>query len=60
VLDSPLVTAEWLAGHLSLVRVVDVRWYLDGRSGRAAYEAGHIPGAVWIDLDHELSDPVGP
>jgi thiosulfate/3-mercaptopyruvate sulfurtransferase len=36
-----------------------VRWYLDGRSGRAAYEAGHIPGAVWVDLDAELSDPVG-
>jgi thiosulfate/3-mercaptopyruvate sulfurtransferase len=30
--------------------VIDVRWYLDGRSGRAAYEAGHIPGAVFVDL----------
>jgi thiosulfate/3-mercaptopyruvate sulfurtransferase len=54
---SPLVTAEWLCGHLGEVRVVDTRWYLDGRSGRVAYEAGHIPGAVWVDIDTELSDP---
>jgi thiosulfate/3-mercaptopyruvate sulfurtransferase len=35
--------------------VADVRWYLDGRSGRAAYESGHIPGAVFVDLDVDLS-----
>lgn len=35
--------------------VVDVRWYLDGRDGRAAYEAGHLPGAVWVDLDRALA-----
>jgi thiosulfate/3-mercaptopyruvate sulfurtransferase len=52
-----LVSGEWLAAHVADVRVVDVRWYRDGRSGRAAYEAGHIPGAVWIDVDHELSEP---
>jgi thiosulfate/3-mercaptopyruvate sulfurtransferase len=52
-----LVTGEWLAGHLDDVRVVDVRWYLDGRSGRDAYLAGHIPGAVWLDIDTDLSDP---
>ena len=53
----PLVSADWLADHLDDVRVVDVRWYLDGRSGRAAYEAGHLPGAVWLDVDTDLSDP---
>jgi thiosulfate/3-mercaptopyruvate sulfurtransferase len=37
--------------------VADVRWYLDGRSGRAAYEAGHLPGAVFIDLDRWLAGP---
>lgn len=56
----PLVSGEWLAAHLADVRIVDVRWYLDGRSGRAAYEAGHIPGAVWLDIDTELSDPATP
>ena len=30
--------------------LADVRWYLDGRSGRASYEGGHLPGAVFVDL----------
>jgi thiosulfate/3-mercaptopyruvate sulfurtransferase len=53
----PLVTAAWLESHSSAVRVVDARWYLDGRSGHEAYLRGHIPGAVWVDLDRELSAP---
>jgi thiosulfate/3-mercaptopyruvate sulfurtransferase len=35
--------------------LLDVRWYLDGTDGQAAFEAGHIPGARWVDLDHDLS-----
>ena len=35
--------------------VADVRYYLDGRSGRAAYDAGHIPGAVFVDLEAQLA-----
>jgi thiosulfate/3-mercaptopyruvate sulfurtransferase len=53
----PLVSAAWLAEHLADVRVVDVRWYLDGRSGLTAYERGHLPGAVWLDVDSDLSAP---
>jgi thiosulfate/3-mercaptopyruvate sulfurtransferase len=56
----PIVAADWLAEHLDDVHVVDVRWYLDGRSGRAAYEAGHLPGAVHLDIDDDLSDPASP
>lgn len=56
----PAVSAEWLAAHVADVRVVDVRWYLDGRSGRDAYLAGHIPGAVWLDIDTDLSAPASP
>lgn len=57
----PLVSGAWLAAHLADVRVVDVRWYLDRtRSGRAEYEAGHLPGAVHLDIDSELSDPADP
>ena len=52
----PFVDAEWLEAHLDDVVVADVRWYLDGRSGRAAYEAGHIPSAVIVDLDEVLSE----
>lgn len=35
--------------------LADVRWYLDGRSGRAAFEAGHLTGARFVDLDTDLS-----
>jgi thiosulfate/3-mercaptopyruvate sulfurtransferase len=59
-LPGPLVTGEWLATHRDGVRIVDVRWYLNGPSGRDAYAAGHIPGAVWLDIDSELSDPATP
>ena len=51
----PIVSADWLAAHRDDVVVADVRWYLDGRSGRDAYRAGHVPGAVWIDLDVVLA-----
>jgi thiosulfate/3-mercaptopyruvate sulfurtransferase len=37
--------------------IADVRWYLDGRSGRDAFHAGHIAGAVFVDLDEWLADP---
>jgi thiosulfate/3-mercaptopyruvate sulfurtransferase len=55
----PFVTPEWLAGHRDAVVLADVRWYLDGRSGRAAYEAGHIPGAVFVSLEDDLAAPAG-
>ena len=37
-----------------------MRWYLDGRSGRAAYVRGHLPGAVFVDLERALSRPPRP
>jgi thiosulfate/3-mercaptopyruvate sulfurtransferase len=51
------VDGRWLLEHLGEpdLRVIDLRWYLDGRSGRAAYETGHIPGAVFVDLDREVT-----
>jgi thiosulfate/3-mercaptopyruvate sulfurtransferase len=55
-----LVDADWVAARGGSVVVADVRWYLDGRDGRAAYEAGHIPGAVFVDLDADLSAPGDP
>ncbi len=36
--------------------VLDVRWSLAGPDGRPAYLAGHVPGAVYVDLEHELAD----
>ncbi|WP_210651430.1 sulfurtransferase [Nocardioides sp. SYSU D00065] len=37
--------------------LADTRWYLDGRSGHAAYLAGHLPGAVFVDLDSWVAGP---
>ena len=37
--------------------VLDVRWRLGGPPGREEYDKGHIPGAVFVDLDSELADP---
>lgn len=57
---APFVDAAWLAEHRSEVVLADVRWYLDGRSGRAAFEAGHLPGAVFVDLDRRLAAAADP
>jgi thiosulfate/3-mercaptopyruvate sulfurtransferase len=53
-----LITAGELAS-LDAVTVLDVRWRLGGPSGRSLYEAGHIPGAVFVDLDRDLAAPPG-
>ena len=49
----PLVSAEWLRAHREDpdVRVIDFRWYLLDRKGRDEYLRGHIPGAVFVDLE---------
>ena len=68
-----LVGTNWLAAHLddpqARVRVLDIRGYVrhidDGAGGmKAAYEAardeydaGHIPGAVYVDWTRDITDP---
>lgn len=39
--------------------LLDVRWSLGGPPGRPSYEAGHIPGARYVDLDTALAGPPG-
>jgi thiosulfate/3-mercaptopyruvate sulfurtransferase len=56
----PFVDAAWLAEHRDEVVLADVRWYLDGRSGAAAFAEGHLPGAVFVDLDRWLAAPADP
>lgn len=56
----PVVSIEQLRMMGDRVVPADVRWYLDGRSGRAAYQAGHLPGAVFVDLDRVLARPGSP
>jgi thiosulfate/3-mercaptopyruvate sulfurtransferase len=52
----PVVPWEWVQSRPNCV-LADVRWYLDGRPGRQAYEVGHLPGAVFVDLDRWLAAP---
>lgn len=59
---NPFVSTDWLAAEIGApdLRVVDVRWYIDPRRvGRLAYLAGHLPGAVFMDVDADLSAPGG-
>lgn len=59
--DDPktLVSTGWLEAHLKDpdLRVIDASWYLpdQNRNGRAEYDASHIPGARFFDID-EISD----
>lgn len=54
-----LVSTDWLARHLDApdLRIVDATWRLPGQGGdpRAGYEAAHIPGARFFDIE-EISD----
>jgi len=54
-----LVSTDWLAAHLKDpdLRLLDASWYLPamGRDARAEYDAAHIPGARFFDID-EISD----
>jgi thiosulfate/3-mercaptopyruvate sulfurtransferase len=54
-----LITAAELADLLDTgdpVTILDVRWRLDEPDGHATYLQGHLPGAVYVSLDDELSD----
>ncbi len=59
--DDPktLVSTDWLARHLKDpdLRLLDASWHMPdaGRDARAEYEAGHIPGARFFDIE-EISD----
>lgn len=59
---SVLLSASELASRLAGDRppvVVDVSYNLGGPPGREAYDAGHVPGAHFVDLDTELAGPPG-
>jgi thiosulfate/3-mercaptopyruvate sulfurtransferase len=54
-----LVSTEWLAKEMGAadLRIVDASWHLPaaGRNAKAEFEAAHIPGAVFFDID-EIAD----
>lgn len=53
-----LASTEWLADELGRpdVRIVDCRWRPDG-TGSFVFDAGHLPGAAYLDWRAELNDP---
>lgn len=60
VLMDTLVTAEDLQAMLDSgqpLTVLDVRWSLEGPDGHQQFGGGHVPGAVYVDLERELSEP---
>jgi thiosulfate/3-mercaptopyruvate sulfurtransferase len=57
--DEVLITATELARRLAAgepLTILDVRWQLAEPDGRGAYEQGHLPGAVYVSLEDELSE----
>lgn len=57
--EKVLITAAELANLIATgdpVSILDVRWRLDEPDGRPTYLQGHVPGAVYVSLDDELSD----
>jgi thiosulfate/3-mercaptopyruvate sulfurtransferase len=61
---NPLIGPDELAAAIQSPRaaplLLDVRWQLGGPPGLEAYLTGHLPGAVFVDLDRELAAPPGP
>src|SRR5580693_2350716 len=58
-MTSPLIQVGELA-DLPQQTVLDVRWQLTTGAQPDLYTAGHIPGAVFVDLDRDLAAPPGP
>jgi thiosulfate/3-mercaptopyruvate sulfurtransferase len=56
---SPLITPHRLAEKEGPVVLLDVRWQLGGPPGHGEFLRGHIPGAVYVDLETDLADPPG-
>ncbi|MBS1693866.1 MAG: sulfurtransferase [Actinobacteria bacterium] len=57
--EAVLITVDELAGRRKAgepVAVLDVRWELMAPDGRDRYLAGHLPDAVYVSLDDDLSD----
>lgn len=56
---NPLISADSLLSATTRPVLIDVTWNLMGPPGRDAYDAGHLPGAHFVDLDAELAGPPG-
>jgi thiosulfate/3-mercaptopyruvate sulfurtransferase len=57
---APVVSRAWWQAHAADVVLVDVRRDVPGLTGSAAYAAGHLPGARFVDLERWLAGPPSP
>ncbi|SJN35722.1 Thiosulfate sulfurtransferase, rhodanese [Microbacterium esteraromaticum] len=53
--SNPLISVAELSERLDDVHLLDVRWQLGRDDGREQYLAGHIPGAVFVDVESDLT-----
>ena len=59
-MTTPLISTTELRDRLDEVTMLDVRYRTGGGpAGPEEYDAGHIPGAVYVDMDTELADLPG-
>ncbi|MFL5822688.1 MAG: sulfurtransferase [Solirubrobacteraceae bacterium] len=55
-----MIQLQQLLELLGRLTLLDVRWDVAGGPDPHGYRTGHIPGAAFVDLDHELAGPPGP
>jgi thiosulfate/3-mercaptopyruvate sulfurtransferase len=58
-MSTPLIDAEELKATQGFVTVLDVRYQTGGPAGADEFARGHIPGAVYVDVDAELAAAPG-
>ena len=58
-MGTPLISAAELNEASDDVTLLDVRYRMGGPPGEPEYAAGHIPGAVYVDLERVLAAPAG-
>lgn len=58
-MNGPLISVAELGRMLGEVTLLDVRYRMGGPPGRDEYDAGHLPGAAYVDLDADLAAPAG-
>ena len=56
----PLIIPAALAPILDSVTIIDTRWQMGEQTRRPAYQAGHLPGAHWVEFEGVMADTPGP
>ncbi|HEU4948931.1 MAG TPA: sulfurtransferase [Kribbella sp.] len=57
---NPLISVSELQAATPRPVLIDATWSMTGPPAKELYDAGHLPGAHFVDLDTELAGPPGP